>query len=144
MRAIDAAHPPEKLEEGQHILYRDIAAIIRCLPRNPRFRTVTNAWRKHLDNDYGLILICEGESFRVTTNHDKAELVKKNLKHVKRTVRKGLKTARRVDPNKLGEVERVGFEHNVKNLAAQAGMLSIGKNKNANLPALTPEKEDKS
>jgi hypothetical protein len=55
-----------ELKPGDSISYNQIAGAIGCQINSDRFRTVTNAWRKRLINDHGIVVECErGTAFLV-------------------------------------------------------------------------------
>ena len=62
------------LATGDRIEYEQIADVVGSLPTTSRFRTVTNAWRKRMQ-ERGVILECiNGEAFYVATANEVAAL----------------------------------------------------------------------
>jgi len=105
-----------KPAEGVLIAYDDIAQRIGVSPESYRFKTVTAAWRRKLNELYNTLLLIEDRAFRVRLPGERVVHAKSKLRSSMRaarvavdvaqnTVRTGL-TQRQVED--LDKVQRVG------------------------------------
>ncbi len=79
---MDAIGVPVK---GQTIPYTEIEVAADLSYRSYRWTTVTNAWRKRIERDYGLVITCIPGAFYV---NDDAGLVVQSRGHLRTAVKK--------------------------------------------------------
>jgi hypothetical protein len=106
--------PEEELEPGDIIPYDEVCSIIGVKFRQSRFRTVTNAWRKMVEEETNIIIGTEPSvGFRVLSESEKAKLSGSKLRASTRAAKRSYIVAARVDRCKLEEEEQKKLDHYV-------------------------------
>ena len=90
------------LEEGTIIPYEDIEDIINESRETSRFKSVTTAWRKHVEKTTCKVIGCvPGEAFKVLTDVEKLKLSGCKLKGAARSARRAYVVCNYVDTKKI-------------------------------------------
>lgn len=104
-------YPDNQLTPGKSITYAEVCAIIGVQSeKEGRFKSVTNAWRKKLMSESGIILSAKEQKFSVCDNSDKAQLSTNKTKSAVRAVRRSTIIGRLVDRKALTEDELRRFD----------------------------------
>jgi hypothetical protein len=108
-------YPGDVLVTGTVIPYEDIAAVINVQVEANRFKSVTGAWRKALENDFNIILKAGSPpgSFVVLSNGEKVDYSRGKLRSAVRASRRSLKISATVDLSQLDACERKEHDFNV-------------------------------
>ncbi len=119
IKKLQETYPPTGMKKGQVILYEEIEDLLSLARQNGRFRTVTNRWRKKVEDEHGIILAPQrAEGFRVCDEGEKLGLATNKLKTAGRMARRSYKIAGRVAVGELSIDQRQVYDHLVKRSAA--------------------------
>lgn len=111
--------PDDQLKAGTFISYKEIEDVITVNRDRSRFRTVTTAWRKTVENEAGVVIqVKPTEGFIVLSEGEKADFSGQKLREAGRKARRGYKVACMVDRRQLNEEERARLDHNKTRAAA--------------------------
>lgn len=104
--------PVKELKAGDLFDYQDVANIIESSKDSFRFRTVTNAWRKHIETETGIRIAPDGTGtqFKVLSEQEKLEAVKEKRQSLNRQGRKNFVRTGYIDRNKLDDVQKTEFD----------------------------------
>ena len=118
-RLIDA-FSVDDLKPGTQISYNETARIINQKVRTYRWKTVTTSWRKKLENDYNIILVCipESQAFEVLTEPGKVKLSRSKLRSSVRLARRSIDVSGRVNLKALSDEERKAHDFNCNKASA--------------------------
>ena len=103
-------YPDNQLLPGVTIQYSDIYPIIGVKEDNGRFRSVTNAWRKAIMSESGIILRAQDKKFVVCDNVEKAQLAVDKSKMAARATRRSAIIGKLVDRKTLTEDQLRRFD----------------------------------
>ena len=108
VQAIRAQYPDHKLEENQIIDYEMIVDIIGVSKDTHRFRSVTDRWRKLVEEETGCMLIGTepGVGFKVLPNKSKLELGCAKQRTGLRFFQRANVIGHLIEPKKLSEEDR--------------------------------------
>lgn len=123
------------LAPGRIIPYDEVAELLKINKNSFRFRTVTNRWRKIVENETNIIIGTEpGEGFKVLTESEKAELSGSKLRSAGRFARRSYVVGNRIDRRALTEDEARMLDHKI---AVSAKVLAAAQlRQNLTLPQL--------
>jgi hypothetical protein len=97
---------------GKTINYDDVSKIINTPANSSRFKTVTNRWRKLVEQEDGLIIgTVPGEGFKVLDEAEKLNLSVSKLKGAGRLSRRSYMVASRIDRKCLDDDELCRLDH---------------------------------
>ena len=97
---------------GDSIAYSRITEVTGITRKTSRWVSVTNAWRKHLQDKHGIVLkAAPNEGFNALDDNGKTDTVLGYVKRAKNSFRRADKIAIRVDRQKLSEDRRISFDH---------------------------------
>ena len=119
--------PWESLKPGIVISYEAISRIIKTGPETSRFKTITGAWRRALENDYNIILKAGDppKHFRVMTEGEKVGLSRGKLRGSARLVKRAAVINTGVVVDKLTEFELKEHDFNKHKTGAMAAMVLV-------------------
>jgi hypothetical protein len=103
-------YPDNQLLPGVTIQYADIYPIIGVKEDNGRFWSVTNAWRKAIMSESGIILRAQDKKFIVCDNAEKAQLAVDKSKMAARATRRSTIIGKLVDRKSLSEDQLRRFD----------------------------------
>jgi len=111
VRRLREAYPDASLTPDVTIPYEDAAHIIGCRASSTRFRTVTDRWRKMVEQNTGKIIgRFDGTHFRTLTESEKLELGEGKLRSAVRFSRRSHVVSGRVNIRDLSPEERARHE----------------------------------
>jgi len=99
-------YPDSGLTQGTAITYDDIAKITGCKIRSNRWKTITNRWRRLVQNDSHIIIGCRNQCFVVLDDVEKTTLSCDMLNQAVRKTKKSVKVACLVDRKALTEDDK--------------------------------------
>lgn len=112
IRRIVKAYPVESLTPGKVIPYKDIEGIIEVNARHSRFRTVTNSWRRQMEKDHGVVIVCPGDlTFKVADEIDKLSVVKTKVSSAFKSSKRAMVVTSYIDRKKLPEDGKAAYDH---------------------------------
>lgn len=110
--ALMKAFPVPSLTPGRLIGYDEAAAIFREHRESSRFKTVTNAWRKRLERNHGIVLEAEAnQGFRVLDDSGKLRSSIAKVRQGVRATKRGYIRSAHVDRSKLEPGELKQLDH---------------------------------
>jgi len=113
IRRIRQHYPDADLKPGQLIDYEKLAEIIGVKLGDPRFRTVTTAWRKAVERDSNKIISTDrGIAFRVIDEDEKVAESGRHTKSAAKKLRRGLNVLGTVKIAELSKEARKSFDFN--------------------------------
>lgn len=127
-------YPDNQLLPGVTIQYSDIYPIIGVKEDNGRFRSVTNAWRKAIMSESGIILRAQDKKFVVCDNVEKAQLAVDKSKMAARATRRSAIIGKLVDRKTLTEDQLRRFDFSQRFNASVMALQSV--RSQAELPTL--------
>ena len=127
-------YPDNQLLPGVTIQYADIYPIIGVKEDNGRFRSVTNAWRKAIMSESGIILRAQDKKFVVCDNVEKAQLAVDKSKMAARATRRSAIIGKLVDRKMLTEDQLRRFDFSQRFNASVMALQSV--RSQAELPTL--------
>lgn len=127
-------YPDNQLLPGVTIQYSDIYPIIGVKEDNGRFRSVTNAWRKAIMSESGIILRAQDKKFVVCDNAEKAQLSIDKTKMAARATRRSTIIGKLVDRNALTEDQLKRFDFSQRFNASVMALQSV--KRQAELPTI--------
>lgn len=127
-------YPDNQLLPGVAIQYADIYPIIGVKEDNGRFRSVTNAWRKAIMSESGIILRAQDKKFVVCDNVEKAQLAVDKSKMAARATRRSAIIGKLVDRKALSEDQLKRFDFSQRFNASVMALQSV--RSQAELPTL--------
>ena len=127
-------YPDNQLLPGVTIQYADIYPIIGVNEDNGRFRSVTNAWRKAIMSESGIILRAQDKKFVVCDNVEKAQLAVDKSKMAARATRRSAIIGKLVDRKTLTEDQLRRFDFSQRFNASVMALQSV--RSQAELPTL--------
>lgn len=112
--------PDNELEHGQIIEYEDVEKLLNLTRKESRFRTITNRWRKLVEENTGRTIIGTKANvgFLVMSDTDKLSLSQRKLKSSVRSAKRSFAVSGAVNANNLTEEERAQLETAQKRSAA--------------------------
>jgi len=104
--------PMKDMKAGDIYEYSDIAEIIGVSVKSTRFRTVTNAWRNHVERETGARIIPDGTGtvFKVLSEPEKLEAVKDKQQSIHKQTRKNYARGAYIIQSKLDDDQRKELE----------------------------------
>lgn len=125
VRKIREAFPDTALTPGTTIPYATICKLIHVADhKQGRYASVTQAWRKAIFRESGILLKAQNGMYTVCDNADKAQLSIDKTKSAARFTRKSIVIGKLVDRNALSEDQLKRFDcaqrYNNSVLALQA------------------------
>ena len=118
--------PDSKLKAGNKIGYAQIEAIIKTQRDEPRFRTVTNAWRRAVRRDANKIIgVIAGSGFVVLDENEKSNLVGRKIRRSVKQLRSGYKVMQTIDVAQLGEDEKKSYDFNAMRMGKMIAMARL-------------------
>lgn len=127
-------YPDSQLTPGITIQYAEIFPIIGVKEDNGRFKSVTNAWRKKLLSESGIILKAQDKKFIVCDNAEKAQLSIDKTKMAARATRRSTIIGKLVDRNALTEDQLKRFDFSQRFNASVMALQSV--KRQAELPTI--------
>lgn len=118
-------YPDNQLLPGVTIQYSDIYPIIGVKEDNGRFRSVTNAWRKAIMSESGIILRAQDKKFVVCDNVEKAQLAVDKSKMAARATRRSAIIGKLVDRKTLTEDQLRRFDFSQRFNASVMALQSV-------------------
>jgi len=126
IKELEKAFPVEKLVYGFCVYYNQVSLIIRARYKDSRFWTVTNAWRKRLRKNYGIVLKPNRNgAFEVLDSNSKVDFANNKLSEAKRKAGESLKISKTVIPKELSEVKKKEHENNIFKAGAISSYLAM-------------------
>lgn len=127
VKKIRDAYPDINLKPGDEIPYRKICELIGITShKESRFKSVTYAWRMHVQKESGLLFKAEGgEKFIVMSNAQKAQHSVNQTRYAGNYIRKSIITGKLVDTKQLSENELRAFEFAQRNNASFIALQSL-------------------
>jgi len=130
-----------KMVPGYTIPYSEVEKIIEQQSDSNRWRSVTDAWRKKVERDYGIFIGCDSvksnddseeyeKVFCILTEGGKVELTGKKLRTAVRSAKRSYVIAGSIDVKKLSDDQKKTYDFNrltSANIMATAQLRS-GKN----------------
>lgn len=112
VKLIREVFPDDCLTENKEIPYSEIELAISILRGSSRFRTVTDAWRRAVERDTGIVIdVIPGSGFIVLSDRGKLDLSGRKLREAGRKVRRSVKIMALTDPLALTAEERKRLQH---------------------------------
>ena len=128
-------YPDSTLTPGISITYAEVCAIIGVHSENDgRFKSVTNAWRKKLMSESGIILKAQEQKFTVCGEPEKAQLSVDKTKMAARAVRRSTIIGKLVDRKALSEDQLKRFDFSQRFNSAVTALQTV--KPQAELPTL--------
>lgn len=127
-------YPDSQLMPGVTIKYADIFPVIGVKEDNGRFKSVTNAWRKAIMAESGIILKAQDKKFIVCDNVEKAQLSVDKTKAAARAVRRSTIIGKLVDRKALSEDQLKRFDFSQRFNSAVTALQTV--KPQAELPTL--------
>lgn len=123
------------LTPGTLIPYDEVAELLQLPKNNLRFRTVTNRWRRIVENETNIIIgTLPGEAFKVLNESEKVDLSGSKLRSSGRYARRSYVVGSRVDRKALTDDEVRSLDHK---LSVSAKVLAAAQlRQNITLPQL--------
>ena len=118
-------YPDNQLLPGVTIQYSDIYPIIGVKEDNGRFRSVTNAWRKAIMSESGIVLRAQDKKFVVCDNVEKAQLAVDKSKMAARATRRSAIIGKLVDRKSLTEDQLRRFDFSQRFNASVMALQSV-------------------
>lgn len=119
-------YPDSKLTPGTSITYAEVCAIIGVnSEKDGRFKSVTNAWRKKLMSESGIILKAQEQKFTVCGESEKAQLSVDKTKMAARAVRRSTIIGKLVDRKALSEDQLKRFDFSQRFNASVTALQTI-------------------
>ena len=120
-------YPDNSLTPGMEVRYADICAIIGVQSyKTGRFQSVTNAWRKAIMSESGIILKAkEGTHYVVCDNADKAQIAVDKMKMAARATRRSIIIGKLVDRKALSEDQLKRFDFSQRFNASVLALQSV-------------------
>jgi hypothetical protein len=119
-------YPDSKLTPGMSITYAEACAIIGVhSEKDGRFKSVTNAWRKKLMSESGIILKAQEQKFTVCGESEKAQLSVDKTKAAARAVRRSTIIGKLVDRKALSEDQLKRFDFSQRFNASVTALQTI-------------------
>jgi len=110
------------LKPGDKILYEQIEHVLGVEKSTYRFKTVVNAWRKRLRNEYNVELAAVmNEGYQVMNGSERVEFATKTTKYGVRRVRRAGDVVMRTSRDDLTPEQQIVADHMVKVSAAICG-----------------------
>jgi len=108
VKRIMDAYPVETLTSGKLIGYDEIGAVINEPVRSNRWRSVSNAWRKRLEDESSILIGCKPEkkAFVVLNDDEKVDQENRKYRGAMKGVRRSLKIHTLVDLKQLSDERR--------------------------------------
>ncbi len=126
--------PVHSMQEGQILSYDDVARIIGVHIRSSRFKTVTAAWRKTLEQTTKIVLkTLSGRGFMVATDRSKLDMAVSKYNTATKMMTKAVVITTKIDTAKLDSSER----ETMTKLQKNAGLIAV--TNAAKRPAILPE-----
>lgn len=131
----------QKMAAGDMIPYSKISDVIGQEKESRRWTSVTNAWRKKIEKDYGIILGCDpfNRAFRILPEGGKVQLSRKKLRAAVSSARRSYIISGLIDVKQLTKDEKREHDFNLTrsgNLLASAQLRS----NNKHLPEMAQNK----
>lgn len=118
---LKAKFPEDTLKEGMLISYDEISKEIDTPVKSSRFITVTNAWRRYLENTCHIILkSLRGQGFNVLSESGKLNAAADKYKSATKMAARAVVITTRIDTKKLSSEER----STMTILQSRAGLLA--------------------
>lgn len=128
-------YPDSTLTPGTSITYAEVCAIIGVhSEKDGRFKSVTNAWRKKLMSESGIVLKAQEQKFTVCGEPEKAQLSVDKTKMAARAVRRSTIIGKLVDRKALSEDQLKRFDFSQRFNSAVTALQSV--RSQAELPTL--------
>lgn len=111
--------PEANLQPGIIIPYDSIANIIGSSVGSNRFRSVTTAWRKYVENTFKIVISCvRGAGFKVLEEHGKLDHAQDKYRSGVRHIKRSVKISNYIDTTKLEETDKIRFDRLTRRTAA--------------------------
>ena len=112
VRALKEAYPESVLKVGLHIDFTRVSQIIGVPYPSCRFRTVTNAWRKEVEKEWGFVIEPPRDgTFMVLSDSGKAKSSKRKTVTAGRYTRRSFAIGQKVNMLELPSDERNEFQY---------------------------------
>lgn len=114
-------------KEGAKITWEELEETLEMDRSVQRFRTVTNAWRKKLFREHGLLVkaIGMGEGLEIATPSQRIDVSSRQFKHGMRRIRRASHIAISTDRGRLSEDEKRVQDHLSAVAAQMIGMARV-------------------
>ena len=134
------AYPVDGLVPGVIIPYVDTGKAIHSDVRSSRWKTITNAWRRKLENESNIIIECDplSASFYVLSEGEKVGLSRKKLRSSVKLARRSMVVSAQVDIKQLSVEQRKDHDFNTNKAAAVIASGQLRANRKA-LPEMTAQ-----
>lgn len=138
IQALRARWPESGLSVGMVIPFDEIEALLRMRRSDCRFKTVTNRWRKVIENGTGTIILGSerGIGFRVLSNSQKLDLGNQKFASAVKSSRRAFEITGRVDVKTATDEEKDRASFLQRRAAAVLGVSQI-RSTSSELPALS-------
>lgn len=112
VRRMRESFPKEALKPGKMIPYAEVEKVISVKHHECRFKTVTNRWRRLMENEMDIVIGCVRAGFIVKDDHDMVDMMGSKLRSAIRSSKRAIIVGSRVDTKNLTDEERKQFHHN--------------------------------
>lgn len=130
VRKLRESYPESRLEQGQIIPYSEVESILQERQNTNRYRSVTNKWRKQVEEETGVMIGVErGEGFKVLQENEKLDLSSSKLRTAKRASRRAYEVGSLVEPSRLTEDEKKKLDFNTNKAAKIMALAQVRSNK---------------
>jgi hypothetical protein len=136
-RLVDAFKVQE-MNLGDLIPYEKVSEIIGQGQNSSRWRSITNAWRKKIENEHNIIIRCDNEkpAFRLIKEGEKVKYSSEKICSAAKAARRSLAILTVVNLKELTEDERKTFDFNTTRSGSMISSAQLRSGKN-HLPELT-------
>lgn len=112
VRKLREMFPDKDLNVGDVLAYDDIAEVVGCAYGTSRFKSITDRWRKLVENESGKIIgVSKGVGFAVLSDSQKLEVSHQKLRTAVRSAGRSLTVAMHIDRSNLTDDERLRLDH---------------------------------
>ena len=126
--------PVQSMQEGQILTYNDVAQAIGVHVRSSRFKTVTAAWRKTLEQTTSIVLkTLAGQGYMVANDRSKLDMAVGKYSTATKMMAKAVVITTKIDTAKLDSSER----ETMTKLQKNAGLIAV--TNAAKRPPIIPE-----
>jgi hypothetical protein len=131
-----------RIKDREIIGYPEVVEALKTPKGSKRFQTVTNRWRKLLEDDEGIIIGCErGIGFKMLDNFEKVDLSSAKIKQAIKSTTRSVVVAGHIDRKQLNGEDLKRLDHQELTAAA---ILGAAKSATQNIvPDMKPTKQIK-
>lgn len=98
-------------EENWSVDYEEVAALLKVTPKTPRFRTITNRWRKTIYRDHNVLVVAKNGKFIALDPSGRLSVSKGDIRQGVRKALRGRAKLLATDRDRLTGQEQQEFDH---------------------------------